>query len=102
MDGTASLKRRNCIQGTGMKRESPDRPMTRIAIYDMDRTITVSGTYTPFLLHVGARMAPWRLVLALCIPFVMLAYVLRLIPRSRLKEINQSLMIGHNVRRDRL
>jgi HAD superfamily hydrolase (TIGR01490 family) len=85
-----------------MKRESPDRPMTRIAIYDMDRTITVSGTYTPFLLHVGARMAPWRLVLALCIPFVMLAYVLRLIPRSRLKEINQSLMIGHNVRRDRL
>lgn len=89
-----------------MKREKPDKapmqPITRIAIYDMDRTITVTGTYTPFLLHVGARMAPWRLVLAACIPLVMLAYVLRLIPRSRLKEINQSLMIGHNVRRDRM
>lgn len=82
-----------------MKRESPERPATRIAIYDMDRTITISGTYTPFLLHVSARMAPWRLGLAISIPFVMLAYVLRLIPRARLKEINQALMIGHNVRR---
>ncbi|MBK5265113.1 MAG: HAD-IB family phosphatase [Alphaproteobacteria bacterium] len=68
----------------------------------MDRTITISGTYTPFLLHVSARMAPWRLVLTILIPFVMLAYVLRLIPRARLKEINQTLMIGHNVRRTKL
>ncbi|WP_272907936.1 HAD family hydrolase [Rhizorhapis sp. SPR117] len=76
--------------------------MDRIAIYDMDRTITISGTYTPFLLHVSAQMAPWRLILAFFIPFVMLAYVLRLIPRARLKEINQALMIGHNVRRTKL
>lgn len=78
------------------------KPITRLAIYDMDRTITVKGTYTPFLLHVGKKLAPWRLVLAIFIPFVILAYVLRMIPRSRLKEINQSLMIGHNVRRARL
>lgn len=78
------------------------KPITRLAIYDMDRTITVKGTYTPFLLHVGKKLTPWRLVLAIFIPFVMLAYVLRMIPRSRLKEINQSLMIGHNVRRARL
>src|SRR3546814_13413124 len=32
----------------------------------------------------------------------MLAYVLRLIPRKKLKEINQALMIGPNVRRARL
>src|SRR3546814_13993474 len=68
----------------------------------MDRTITISGTYTPFLLHVSAHMAPWRLVFALVIPFIMLAYVLRLIPRKKLKEINQALMIGPNVRRARL
>lgn len=93
-----------------MQRENPDRPMpaaasgqpARIAIYDMDRTITVKGTYTPFLLHVAARLAPWRMVFIVLVPFVMLAYVLRLIPRSRLKEINQALMIGHNVRRARL
>src|SRR3546814_20119614 len=68
----------------------------------MDRTITISGTYTPFLLHVSAHMAPWRLVFALVIPFIMLAYVLRLIPRKKLKEINQALMIGPHVRRARL
>lgn len=85
-----------------MKRENPDQSMSKIAIYDMDRTITIKGTYTPFLLHVSARMAPWRLPLAVFIPFMMLAYILRLIPRYRLKEINQSLMIGHNVRRSRL
>src|SRR3546814_19590563 len=42
------------------------------------------------------------LVFALVIPFIMLAYVLRLIPRKKLKEINQALMIGPNVRRARL
>lgn len=76
--------------------------MRRIAIYDMDRTITVRGTYTPFLLHVCRRMSPWRLIFAPLVPLAMLAYVLHLISRSRLKEINQALMIGHNVRRDRL
>lgn len=93
-----------------MQRENPAPPTTtaaapapvRIAIYDMDRTITIKGTYTPFLLHVAARLAPWRLMFVILVPFVMLAYVLRLIPRSRLKEINQALMIGHNVRRARL
>lgn len=93
-----------------MQRENRDRtmnkgasnPAARIAIYDMDRTITIKGTYTPFLLHVSARLAPWRMAFILLVPFVMLAYVLRLIPRSRLKEINQSLMIGHNVRRAKL
>jgi len=75
-----------------------DEPV-KIAIYDMDRTVTVRGTYTPFLLHVAWRMAPWRLIFAPLVPFAMLAYILRLIPRSRLKEINQHLMIGGRVSR---
>lgn len=74
----------------------------RLAIYDMDRTVTFSGTYTGFLLHVATRMAPWRLLLFPFVPLAMLAYVAKLISRARLKEINQTLMIGHNVRRDRL
>lgn len=74
----------------------------RIALYDMDRTITVKGTYTPFLLHVARAMAPWRLVLAPFVIIAMLAYVLKLISRSRLKEINQTLMIGGNVERAKL
>ncbi len=74
----------------------------KLAIYDMDRTITFKGTYTPFLIHVAARMAPWRLVLAPVVLLAMLAYVLKLIPRKRLKEINQQLMIGGKVSRARL
>ncbi len=79
-----------------------DTEGVKLAIYDMDRTVTYSGTYTPFLLHVAMRMAPWRLALVPLVLLAMLAYVLRLIPRKRLKEINQHLMIGGTVRRDRL
>ena len=65
-----------------------------LAIYDMDRTITRRATYTPFLIHAAARLAPWRLVL---LPFALLstlAYALKLIDRSRLKEVNYRLLIG--------
>lgn len=76
--------------------------MAMLAIYDMDRTITRSGTYTPFLVHVALRRAPWRLVLAPLVPLVMLAYALKLISRSRLKEINQTLLIGRHIAPDAL
>ena len=65
-----------------------------LAIYDMDRTVTRHATYTPFLLHCAIRRAPWRLLL---LPFVvgsMVAYVLKLIDRGRLKEINHRLLLG--------
>lgn len=74
----------------------------RLAFYDMDRTVTFSGTYTGFLVHVARHMAPWRLLLLPLVPLVMLAYILKLLTRQRLKEINQSLMIGPNVERARL
>ncbi|HEX8535600.1 MAG TPA: HAD-IB family phosphatase [Allosphingosinicella sp.] len=73
-----------------------------LAIYDMDRTITRRATYTPFLIHAAVQLAPWRLVL---IPFVilsMLAYVLKLIDRGRLKEINYTLLIGRGIAPERL
>lgn len=74
----------------------------RLAIYDMDRTVTFTGTYTGFLIHVARAMAPWRLVLFPCVLLLMLVYVMRLITRQRLKELNQGLMIGFNVERARL
>ena len=73
-----------------------------LAIYDMDRTVTVTGTYTGFLIHVVRAMAPWRLILLPCVALLMLAYVLKLISRQRLKELNQALMVGYNVERARL
>jgi len=76
--------------------------MIRIAIYDMDRTVTRRGTYAAFLAHMAMAIAPWRLVLLPVAGLVLLAYVLRLITRGRAKEINQTLMMGHRVSREQI
>lgn len=76
--------------------------MQRIAIYDMDRTITVRGTYAAFLMHMARSLAPWRLVLLPLTGLVMIGYVLRMVDRGRAKELNQALLIGRRVNRARI
>ena len=76
--------------------------MKEIAIYDMDRTITRTGTYTPFLIHAALARAPWRLLLLPLVALTMLAYVLKGMTRARLKEINQSLLLGRHISRAEL
>jgi HAD superfamily hydrolase (TIGR01490 family) len=71
--------------------------MQQLAIYDMDRTITRTGTYTPFLLHAARRIAPWRLALAPAVLGAMIGYAGKLIDRKRLKEINQALLLGRGI-----
>lgn len=71
--------------------------MTDLAIYDMDRTVTRSPTYTPFLVHCAVHRAPWRLLLLPIVIGSMLAYVARLIDRGRLKEINHQLLLGAKI-----
>jgi HAD superfamily hydrolase (TIGR01490 family) len=71
--------------------------MSDLAIYDMDRTITRLGTYTPFLLHCALRRAPWRLLFLPLVALSMLAYGLRLIDRAKLKEINHNLLLGSKI-----
>ena len=71
--------------------------MSDLAVYDLDRTVTRRATYTPFLLHCALRRAPWRLLLVPLVVLSMLAYVLRLIDRARLKEINHRLLLGHPI-----
>jgi HAD superfamily hydrolase (TIGR01490 family) len=68
--------------------------MTNLAIYDMDRTVTRRATYTPFLIHCATRRAPWRLVFLPLVILSMLTYVLKIIDRGRLKEINHRLLLG--------
>ena len=61
------------------------RPLIRLAIYDMDKTVTRYPTYTPFLIHAARTREPWRLLL---LPFVfvtLLLYGARLIDRGQLK-----------------
>ena len=71
--------------------------MSDLAIYDMDRTVTRRGTYTPFLIHCAARRAPWRLLFLPLGALAMLAYATRLIDRAKLKEINHSLLLGRTI-----
>jgi HAD superfamily hydrolase (TIGR01490 family) len=71
--------------------------MSELAVYDLDRTVTRRATYTPFLLHCALRRAPWRLLFLPLAALSMLAYVVRLIGRGKLKEVNHRLLLGHRV-----
>ena len=71
--------------------------MSDLAIYDMDRTVTRNATYTPFLLHCAVHRAPWRLLFLPLVVLSMLAYIVRLIDRAKLKEINHALLLGQKI-----
>lgn len=66
----------------------------RLAIYDMDKTITRAPTWTPFLIHAAKARAPWRLALLPGAAVAGAAYMLKLIDRARLKELTHGMMIG--------
>lgn len=77
-------------------------PRMKLAVYDMDRTITRAPTWTPWLLHWGRRAAPWRLILLPVAALLALGYAARLYDRARLKELTQALMMGGSVTPARL
>ena len=66
----------------------------RIAIYDLDRTLTRRATFTPFLMFAARRAAPWRLLFAPVWVLAMLAYRLGAMSRARLKLFGMRLMVG--------
>jgi HAD superfamily hydrolase (TIGR01490 family) len=71
--------------------------MQRLAIYDMDKTITRQPTWTAFLIAAARYDAPWRLALLPLAGFATGAYALKLIDRARLKQITQRLLFGRRV-----
>ena len=71
----------------------------RVAVYDMDRTITRSGTYSGFLMHVARRRQQWRLLFLPLVGLAGAAWSLRLIDRSRLTAINLRLLVGRRFTR---
>jgi HAD superfamily hydrolase (TIGR01490 family) len=75
---------------------------TKIAIYDMDKTITRRATYNGFLVHMALRRAPWRLLLLPALPFGLLLYATKIWERRRLKEFSQMLLLGRRVSRHEL
>jgi HAD superfamily phosphoserine phosphatase-like hydrolase len=65
-----------------------------LAIYDMDRTITRRPTYGAFMWQAVTRLAPWRILLSPLVILTISAYLIGLIDRGRLKEINFRLLVG--------
>ncbi len=68
--------------------------MQHLAIYDMDKTITATPTWTRFLVHAARRRAPWRLALMPLLGLVAGGYALRLRSRGQLKQAAQRLLLG--------
>ena len=71
----------------------------RFAVYDMDLTVTVHATLTRWLVFWAVRRASWRLALLPAVAVMGAAYRLGLIPRARLKEIAQALLMGDGAAR---
>lgn len=69
----------------------------RIAIYDLDRTVLRTPTFTLFLLWAAWREAPWRLLLLPALAALMIGYALHLYGRNRFKPASIRLMLGANI-----
>src|SRR3546814_17426295 len=63
---------------------------TRIAIYDLDRTVLRKPTFTLFLLWAAWRAAPWRLLLLPALAGLGLGHALRLYGRDRFQQIGRA------------
>lgn len=73
---------------------------SQISIFDLDRTITKHGTWSPFLLFAARRYSPWRLALVPFVLFQMGRYKLGLMNRPGLKQRMQGTLLGARIARD--
>ena len=72
-------------------------PRIRIAIYDLDRTVVRTPTFTLFLLWAAWRVAPWRLF---ALPALLLLFAgagLKLYDRDTFKPAALRLMLGRRI-----
>ncbi len=76
-------------------------PPIRVAIYDLDRTVLRTPTFTLFLLWAAWREAPWRLLLLPALVALMFGHALRLYGRDRFKPAAIHLMLGASISAER-
>jgi HAD superfamily hydrolase (TIGR01490 family) len=72
--------------------------LQRIALYDLDRTVTRAPTFTPFLVHMAASGNPLRLLGVPLWVLAMLGYKAKLYGRKPLKQFGLRLLVGREVR----
>ena len=73
-----------------------DTPL-RVAVYDLDRTVLRTPTFTLFLLWAAWREAPWRVLLLPALAALMIGHALRLYGRDRFKPAAIRLMLGKSI-----
>ena len=74
---------------------SAPRPrQVMLSVFDLDRTLTVLPTYTPFLFFAARSRAPWRLLLLPLLLPIALLYALKLVPRRWMKQAMHRVAIG--------
>ena len=66
----------------------------RVAIYDLDRTLLRTPTFTLFLLWAAWRTAPWRMLLLPALAAWAIGHILHLYGRDRFKPAAIRLMLG--------
>ena len=71
--------------------------MTKIALYDLDKTITKRPTYLPFLLHAAWRYDRRRLIFLPGLGILFALYIVRALDRGGLKERMQDMLLGSPV-----
>lgn len=71
--------------------------MVRLAIYDMDKTVTRGPTWTRFLISGARAHNRWRLALLPVAGAIALGHPLKLLDRARLKGATQRLMLGRRI-----
>jgi HAD superfamily hydrolase (TIGR01490 family) len=70
----------------------------RIALYDLDRTVTRAPTFTPFLIHMAASGIRLRLLAVPLWVLAMLGYKAGVYGRKPLKQFGLALLVGKVVR----
>ena len=71
--------------------------VTRVSIFDVDRTITRQPTYSAFLLFAARRKGRWRLALVPLVIGGMIGYKLGLVSRKGLKSFMQACLLARRV-----
>lgn len=79
-------------------RSEADRGVQAIALYDLDRTVARTPTFTPFLVHMAASGNPLRLIMLPLWVLAMLGYKAGLYGRKPLKQFGLALLVGQIVR----
>lgn len=82
------------IQAKRAAARASEPPRTELSVFDLDRTLSILPTYTPFLFFAARTRAPWRLLLVPLLLPIAILYALGLVPRRAMKQAMHRVALG--------